>query len=267
MRLRRLPWSRNRAVVSAATSTASSTRDPGAEPAAHARRRAEPAADPHVVADPEVRSVHADQADVVDLVLRAVVAAARDGDLVLAGQVREAPVADEVGDERVHDGARVEVLVRRDAGQRAADDVAPHVAAGLRAGQADLVEGREDVRHVLQPQPVELDALPGGDVGEGAAVADREVGDRPQLPRVQLPVRDAHPQHEVAVLLGPLRVDAPPLREGQVVRLERGEAAVACRVDEIVDDVEPVLPFLDPLDLGAQVPFLGHASTSRWGWP
>ena len=187
--------------------------------------------------------------------------------LYLRGRFEKRRLPTKLRDERVHDGARVEVLVGRDAGERAADDVAPHVAAGLRAGQPDLVEGREDVRHVLQPQPVQLDALARGDVGERAAVADREVGDRAQLPGVELPVRDAHPQHEVAVLLGPLRVDAPPLRERQVVRLERREAAVACGVDEIVDDVEPVLPLLDPLDLGAQVPFLGHASTSRWGWP
>ena len=188
-------------------------RDPRAEPPAHARRGAEAAADPHVVAGPEVRGVDADQADVVDLVLGAVVAAARDGDLVLARQVREAAVADEVRHELVARRAReskYSSAVTPASGQPTTlRHTSPQAWALVRPTSS---RRREDVRHVLQPQPVQLDALPRGDVGERAAVADREVGDRPQLPRVELAVGDPHPQHEVAVLLGLLRVDAPPLR-------------------------------------------------------
>ena len=39
------------------------------------------------------------------------------------------------------------------------------VAAGLGGGQADGLQPVPDLRHVLDPDPVQLDVLPVGDVG------------------------------------------------------------------------------------------------------
>ena len=225
-----------------------------AEPPAHPRRRSEASTDPDVVAETQLGVRHADEPDVVDLVLRAVVAARADRHLELAGEVREAPVPHEVGRQLVDDRARVEELVRGDARERAADDVAPDVAARLRAGQADPVERREDLGDVLDPEPVQLDALARRHVAGRAPEAHGEVADRPQLLRRDRAVRHADPQHQEAVLLGPLRVQAPPLRELEVVGRERVEPAAPRRDQQVGQDVETVLALLDALDLRAKVP-------------
>ena len=195
-----------------------------AEPAAHAGRRTEPAPDPDVVAVPELGMHDADEPDVVDLVLRAPVRAARDRDLELARQVREPAIAHEVARDVVHDRGRVEELIRRDARERAADDVAPHVAAGLRTREPDPRERVEYLGQVLDLQPVQLQALARRDVARAAPEAQRQIGDRGELRRSADPVRDADAHHQVAVFLGPLRVHAPPLGEHKVVGRERSEA-------------------------------------------
>ena len=94
VRLVRLPSSRKISVIARHTSAASSGQHEGVEPPAHAGRRAEPAAHPDVVAHHAVL-LDRHEADVVDLVLRAAVQAARHRHLELARQVREAAVADE----------------------------------------------------------------------------------------------------------------------------------------------------------------------------
>ena len=141
------------------------------------------------------------------------------------------------------------------------DHVAPDVAAGLGAREADAVERVEDLGQVLDAQPVQLQALARRHVSGRATEAHGEIADRAQLLRGDRAVRDAHAQHEVAVLLGPLRVHAPPLREREVVGRERVEAAVTGCSEQVVQDVEPVLALLDPLDLGSQVACLstGHS--------
>ena len=225
-----------------------------AETPSHARGGAESTADPHVIAVAELGIDDADEADVVDLVLRAVMAAGADRDLELARQIGEAAVADEVRRQLVDDRAGVEELVGRHTGERAADHVPPDVTAGLGARQPDPLERVEDLRDVLDAEPVELQALARRDVARRAPEAHGEIADRSQLLGGDGAVRHAHAQHEVAVLLGPLRVQAPPLREREVVGGERVEAAAPRCDEQVVQDVQPVLALLDPLDLGTQVP-------------
>ena len=63
-----------------------------------------------------------------------------------------------------------------EAGEGAAGDVADDVAAGALGGEADRVEGVDDLRQGFDGEPVELDVLAGGDVGEVAGVLLGEVG-------------------------------------------------------------------------------------------
>ncbi len=118
----------------------------------------------------------------------------------------------------------------------------------------------EDLGHVLDAQPVQLQALARRDVAGRAPEAHREVADRAQLLGRHGAVRHAHAQHQVAVLLGPLRVQAPPLREREVVGRERVEAARARSDQQVLQDVEAVLALLDALDLRAQISLsTGHS--------
>ena len=187
---------------------------------------------------------------------------ARHRHLELARQVREAAVADERPLELLDQRARVDQLVPVDARERAADHVSPHVAAGLGEREADRVQLVEDDRHVLDPQPVELDVLAGRDVAHAAPVALRQAPDRPQLVGGDDAVRELDPQHEVPVgvlgrariagrrrLLGALGVDAVPAKEGEVVGLDGVEPQLGVAVD-VGEHVEAVLPGLDVLDGG-----------------
>src|ERR1019366_2559991 len=125
----------------------------------------QPAADQQVETEGAVTGPGRPQADVVDLGLGAVLEAARHRDLELPGKVGVLAVA---GEERRHgtgDGKGVEGLVGVHPCDGAAEDVPGRVAAGLHGGEADGCEPAPDPGDVLDPQPVDLDGLAGGDVG------------------------------------------------------------------------------------------------------
>ena len=181
----------------------------------------ESAAHQHVEPDRAVVGPGRPQADVVDLDPGAVLPASRHPDLELPGQVRVLPVAgEEVRDVPGH-RVGVEHLVGVDPGDRAAGHVSGRVAAGLERRDPDVPQPLPDPRHVLDPDPVDLDVLAGGDVGE--AVAEHlavfgplreRVGDHADLAellRVQLPAGDLDPQHEGVAALA-LGVQADPLQ-------------------------------------------------------
>ena len=112
-----------------------------AEVARDARHRREAAADLHGEALAAV--VHdADERDAVDLRRVAAVGAARDRVLVLARQVRPRGIAVELGGRALDDRRRVEELVGRETGDRAAGDVAHGVAAAAGARDARPPRGR-----------------------------------------------------------------------------------------------------------------------------
>ena len=220
-----------------------------------------PAADPQVEAGRAAGAGDADERDVVDLVRGALGGAPADGGLVLAWQVGELRIARRHLLGRPQRRGGVEDLAGVDAGHRAAQDVAGHVAAGLQAGQADAVEPVPDLRHVLDPDPVELHVLPVGDVGQVPPVLLGDARHRAQLLRGELPARDADADHEELVLdLGVLQrpglapadpraalgVQAPPAEPAaQVERVDRVETLVGVAGEDPLADVEPVVVFLE----------------------
>ena len=176
-------------------------------------------------------------------------------------------------------GAGVEDLAGVDAGHRAAEDVARHVAARLQRGQAHLFEPLPDRRHVLDPDPVELHVLPVGDVGEVAAVLLGDARHGAQLLGGQLPAGDADPHHEVGVLdLGVLEraglaaadagaalgVQAPPAEPAaQVGRVDRVEARWAYRLTIRSRTFSPASSFLN-----RSAAFSGSRwPRAHWPWP
>ncbi len=135
------------------------------------------------------------QADVVDLGRRPVPRRAGDGDLELARQERELgvegrPLADHLGPD-----ARIVGLVGGGAGVRVGGDVADVVAAGLDGVHPDLGQVIEDVRRVLQLDPVQLDVGARGEVAVPLVVGAGDVAELAQLPRGQRAIGDGDPQH------------------------------------------------------------------------
>ncbi|CAA9526779.1 MAG: hypothetical protein AVDCRST_MAG30-3436 [uncultured Solirubrobacteraceae bacterium] len=192
------------------------------ERARHARGGGEPAADAQVEAARPVGVDRARQRDVVDQPARAVLRAARHGDLVLARQVRVEPVVEEV-------------VVQRLGGRVAVD------------GQAAGVEPGEDVGDVLEPDPVDLHALARRAVDDPAPVVLGDRGERVDLLARQHALDDLHAEHEVPVLRV-VRVQPVPLQAGRVVVVE-GLPALGRRAHQVGVDVEAVLLLLHPLEL------------------
>ncbi len=117
------------------------------------------------------------QADVVDLGEGAPDGAAADGDLELAGEVVELGVRREEMRDLEGEGTGVEELMLVEAGDGAAGNVADDVAAGSFGGEADLSEGVDGFDEGTDGEPVELDVLAGGDVGQVAGVLLGELAD------------------------------------------------------------------------------------------
>ena len=74
-------------------------------------------------------------------------------------------------------GTGVDELVAIESGERAAGDIANDIAAGSLRAEADGGEGIDDLDEAIDGQPVQLDVLAGGDVGEVARVLLRELAD------------------------------------------------------------------------------------------
>src|SRR3954462_11633083 len=74
------------------------------------------------------------------------------------------------------------------------------VAAGLGLVEADLLEPAPDLGDVLDADPVVLDVLPVGDVGDVPAALGADLPDHPQLVAGERAAVGAHPHHEVRVL-------------------------------------------------------------------
>ena len=74
-------------------------------------------------------------------------------------------------------------------------NVADAVAAGLQRVHVDLGQRRQRIRRVLEPDPVELKILPGGEMAIAAIVLARDVGELAQLAGRQGAVGNGDPQH------------------------------------------------------------------------
>ena len=222
-------------------------RDEDVHPAREARLGGEAAADAQVEAARAVLGDRAGERDVVDQAARAVLAAARDRDLVLAREVRVELVVEEVVVDRLGGGVAVDDLVVREAGERAADHVAGDVAAGAGRGHPDALEAVEDLGDVLQPDPVDLEALARRAVDDAAAELLGDPGHRLGLSGAQLALDDLDAHHEMPVA-GVVRVEAVPLEEADVIGVER-LPALARGAEQLRKDVEAVRLRLDAFDL------------------
>ena len=125
------------------------------------------------------------------------------------------------------DGRGIDQFVGGNAGQRAAGHVAHHVAAGALGRKADRVERVHNLRQRLDGEPVQLNVLADGDVGQIARVFAGDSADQAQLAGRNHAVGNADAHHEPvrrqplaafaagsahAVALG---VDAPPFEVGR----------------------------------------------------
>jgi hypothetical protein len=159
-------------------------------------------------------------ADVVQLERHPVVLRAGDGDLELAPEegelgVQARPLADQLGgDPRVLD------FLWRDAGIGVRGDVADAVAAGLDGVHLDGGERVEDVGHIAQLWPVELDVLARGEVAIALVPALGDVGERAHLAGRERAIGDGDAQH-VGVQL---QIEA--VHQPQRLELVLGQAAV-----------------------------------------
>ena len=177
-------------------------------------QRRQPAAHVHLEAGVAGRVGRDQEAEVVDLRLDVVeAAAAAERDLELAGQRRRVRAAQQVARHRVRVGRDVERLVRRHARERAAGDVADGVAAGLARRQADVRAQPQRQLGVLLFDEVKLDVLARGHVPDAAACPLLgDGGERLELLRVGDPLRQLDADHVHALL---------PLAVGSVDEAER----------------------------------------------
>ena len=191
-------------------------------------------------------AAQAEDADAIDVRLGAPDAAPGDGDFVFAREIREIGVVGHVPVDLEHLLVAIDDLLGIDAGDGAADDVAGIIAAGAAGGDADGLEGGEDFRDILDAQPMHLDGLAGGDIGEAVGVLVGDLRDDAGLGGGELAAGDLGPEHEVAGILGFLAVDAVPLEALEIAVGDGGEAALRVAVD-IVDDGETVFFLLQLL--------------------
>src|SRR5919106_2395141 len=197
---------------------------------------------PEVESSPPVRVDGPHEGEVVNLVLAALVGAARDRDLVLAGQVRELQVARELGVGLQKDFRCVDHLGSIHPRKGTSEDIPGSISACLGRGEADSLELAPYLGHVLDADPVELDVLAVGDIGEVAAESLRQAPDHRRLLARQLTSGDANAEHEVAVGLGPLGVEAVPAEAvAQVAGPDRAEALLGVAAFDPGPDVQAVV--------------------------
>ena len=179
------------------------------------------------------------EGEVVDAREAGIVRVRRDGDLELARQVRKGAVAEEELEDFFNDRARVEELLRIDAGQRIAENRARHVAAGLDGAKAHSAQARQDVYGVAQRDVVDLHGLTDRNLELALAVLRGERCKHLGLLRRQLARRQLDAHEEVAVAR-PLCVDARPLEALDIARVNVLEGFIR-KGRDLLDDLEPVL--------------------------
>ena len=161
-------------------------------------------------------------ADVVDEDSGAVVRRSADGDLELARQEREFRIQRRPLADQLRPRTRIDDLVAGDAGERIARDVAHAIARRLDRVHLDLGELGQDLRHVLELRPVELQVLARREVTVAAVVAAGDVREGSQLGRREHAVRNGNPQHRCVLLdvQAVLKTQRPELVLGQLARQE-----------------------------------------------
>ena len=183
------------------------------------------------------------EGDILRSGVGAVLPAAGNGYIELAGQVGVLPVADEHCGELLGNGGGVQQLVGRQAGRRAAHHGADVVHTGLQRNQPDGRQPVPDVRHLLNGEFPQLHLLPGGQVGKPHPVVGADGGQGAELVGVADAVGDADAHHKTARRL-PAKEHAGPLQPVAVVRWN-GFPTVAAEGGEVIEDVQAVFCGLD----------------------
>jgi hypothetical protein len=237
--------------------------DPGAEALGEHRVGREAAPHPDVEAGTELRVHHADERHVVRLVSDVEAGRAGDRRLELAGQVGELWRPDVAVTDLLESRRPVDDLGGLDPCDGRPEDDARRVPAGLGGHQANRLEALPDRRDVLDPDPVELDVLPVGDVGGVATELLADLGHGPELFAGEGTTVHADPEHEVLVVelaglqrgglpavdpRAALGVEPPPAHPAtQVVAGDGREAVAGVVVENPLPDVEPVVGLLELL--------------------
>src|SRR5579864_4413997 len=166
------------------------------------------------------------KANVVDLGIRAPDRASGDGDFELAWQVVELGVAGKQARGFEDEWGGIDEFVGIDAGNGASGNVAHNIAAGADGVESDLPETVENFGEGLDGDPMELDILTNGKVGDSVGVALGQIGDGAELRRGHDAVGNTDAHHKTldgasfavlassdagAVTLG---VHAPPAEVG-----------------------------------------------------
>src|SRR5215203_873898 len=235
-------------------------RHPGAHPLGQHRVRREATADPEVKTWPVLGVLYTDKRDVVHFGGDVVVRNPGQRRLELAWQVRELRITD-VTLRNIPDRlARIDDLVGCDACNGRTEDDSRAITTGFSGVQANRLEPPPDFRHVLNPDPVQLDILPIGDVGGVAGKVDGDLADHAQLLGCQRTAIDPYPEHEVLVVqlrglqgrglsavdsraplsVEPVPAEAPP----EVGRIDRREAALRVDVLDPLTDQERMVVLL-----------------------
>ena len=110
------------------------------------------------------------QADVIDFRIRAPHAASGDRDFEFARQVVKLGVAGEQPRRFQHQRRCVDDFVGIDACDRASGHVTHHIAAGAGGVQANLPKAVENFRQRFDGDPVQLNILADGEVGDSVGV-------------------------------------------------------------------------------------------------
>ena len=136
------------------------------------------------------------EADVVGVFEHADPPAAIEGDVEFARQAVQLAVVQDVMVEGAGQRPGVDQLLRVDAGERTAGQVADVVGASAARGQAELVDGGQDIERVGRADLADLQIGAGGDVEIAAAEPLGDVGEPRGLRCRQDAARQAQPQHE-----------------------------------------------------------------------
>ncbi len=133
--------------------------------------------------------------DVMCLDGGAVVLGPRHRDLELARQKAELGMQARPLTDQLRGRARILDLVGGDAGEMIGRDIADAIAGGLDGVHLDIGEKVEDIGHVLELGPVELEILPRGEMAVAAIVAVADQRELPHLPRGERAVGNGDAQH------------------------------------------------------------------------
>ena len=200
------------------------------------------------------------QTDVVDLGVGAPLWAASDGNFEFAGEIVKLRIAREFFINREHDRRDIRYFARIDAGERAAGNVAGDIAASAGGAEANGAEPVKNFRNGFDADPVKLNVLADGDIGDAVAVFGRERSNRTDLFRGEETIGNTDADHEVRdsfafttratddALTVSLSVDTPRAEIRGEPFVRDGFVAEASKFADLVEVLPGIFVVLEALD-------------------